>query len=130
MVATGTKLKAKIEAKIFKKPPASDITIYTITTTSNTMSGYYGVTQTSTTSTTTIGVPYAFTKADQQYYNFGTDKEGETRIALKANAVVKKGDLITITSVGSKTYEVQEINEYPYHNVNLAIIVTVREKLQ
>jgi hypothetical protein len=128
MVASGAKLKAKIEAKIFKAPPASIVTIISRTTTSSTLNGYYGFTSTST-STTTLGVPYAFTRDSQEYFNFGTDKEGQTRVALKSDVTVKKGDLLRIDAVTSKTFEVQDINDYPYHDTNLAIIVTVRELL-
>jgi hypothetical protein len=128
MVASGAKLKAKIEAKIFKAPPASVVTILSRTTTSNT-NGYYGFSS-STSSTTTLGVPYAFTRETQVYYNFGTDEEGQTKVALKADTSVKKGDLVKIASFTSKTFEVQDINDYPYHDTNLAIIVTVKELLE
>jgi len=127
MVATGLTVKTRIENKIFKKPPATDIIITPRAEVSaGSLGGYDGFTLTEGTAVTTIGVPYSTIRSSRVYYNFGTDAEGQTKIAIKSSESVKKGDKITISTT-NKVYEVTEIEDYYYNNLNLAIVLTIKE---
>jgi len=128
MAASGTIIKKRLESKIFAKPPATDITITPVAVASTTLSGYYGYSETESATVTTVGVPYAFSRDTRQYYNFGLDSEGQTKMAIKADETVAKNDKITITS-SNKTFIVTDIEDYPYNNINLAIILTLKEQV-
>lgn len=131
MPISGTALKQKIENKIFKtgSPPASTITITSQSVGSTSFSGYGGYSETTTSSTTTVAVPYGNIRGTREYYRFGTDEDGETRMALKASESININDLVYLNAT-SKTYQVTAIDDYPYDDVNVAIIVTAKELLR
>lgn len=126
MVQSGSTIKAKIEKKIFSTPPASNITIATVTRGDGSLGGYGGTSKTYGTPVATVGVPYGFISGDRKYMKMGFNSEGETKIAVPADTVVKQGDKITITSE-SLVAEVFKINEYPFNDVNLARILLIKE---
>lgn len=126
MVQSGATVKARIEGKIFKKPPGTDVTITPITRSQGGLSGYEGNTDAEGTSVVVIGVPFNVLRNSRDYQSFGTDAEGQTKVAVKADTSVSRNDKIEIAATG-KSYEVVDIEDYPYNDLNLAIILTAKE---
>ena len=128
MAQSGATIKAKIERKIFSKPPASDITIEEVTKGDGDYGGFGGTTKTYGAATATVGVPYGFISASTSFMKMGFNSEGTSMIAVPEATSIKAGDKVTITSEGLIGF-VTEVKEYPYNNVNLARIVTIKEQL-
>ena len=126
MAPSATSVIQRLARKVFTKPPGTSVTVHNVSVTSGTLSGYGGSTKAITASTAVIGVPYGYISAERQYYSFGRNVDGETKIALPASTTISEGDYIT-SNVFSKTMEVTQIQDYPYHDGNLATIVTVKE---
>lgn len=132
MAQSGTTVKAKIEAKIFSTPPGTAITIYPITkSTDSSYGGYEGASDVydDYDKYSTTGVPYGFVSGDRGYKSFGLTAEGETKIAIPAGSSIKQEDRIVISTNPDTTFKVLKIQEYPFNNVNLAFILTIKQDL-
>lgn len=129
MAQSGTTVKARIERKIFNAPPASTITIRTLTRGDGEYGGYGGTTRSYGNAASTVGVPYGFISGERRYEQFGFNAEGESLIAVKADTTVAQGDLVYISAMGLLG-EVLDIKEYPYNDVNLAKIIKIKEVLE
>ncbi len=122
---TGDSAKRVFERRIFVKPPASDITITHINTTSQTLSGYYGYTKNTTSVSKTVGVPYTYVLNNRQFNSFGVTNDGQNKIAVPSSATLTVGDSITIEGKPD-TYEVVSVTDLHYHNVTCGLIVTTK----
>ena len=127
MSRNGLNVKKLFEQRIFKKPPASDITITRNTISANTLRGYYGFEETSNTPITTVGVPYTYTGNLREYLSYGQNNDGEARVAVKGDEDIKPGDSMTIKGIDD-TYEIVTVVNLYYNEVNCGKIATVKVK--
>lgn len=125
MSRSGANVKALFERRIFKKPPASDVTITSINTSSNTMNGYYGFTDATSSTATTVGVPYTYTGNLREYLGMGVNNDGQARVALRGDVSIKPGDSLTVAGI-TDVYEITEVTNLYYNEVNCGQIVTVK----
>jgi len=131
MVQSGTTIKAKIDKKIFSKPPGSTITIYkkSVTSSDGAYGGFSGTTKVyATVGVEVIGVPYGVLSKDRNYMKMGLNSEGQSKLAVPSETDVSQGDLVTLIPTG--TYgEVEVVNEYPFNDINIAKIILLKEYL-
>jgi len=129
MAQSGPVVRDKITAKIFNSIVGSTINVYALTSTGDgNYGGYGGTSKVYGSPLATIGVPYGTLTANRQYNNMGFNAEGESKIALPHTTVIKSGDIVQIP-VSGLYGEVLVVNDYPYGNVSLATIITIKELL-
>jgi hypothetical protein len=132
MVQSGAVVKTKIEKRIFSSPPGTTITIYPVTKSAEgSYGGYSGQSEeyNEYDKVVTIGVPYGFISNDRNYMSFGLSAEGETRMAVSSNENFKQGDRIIMSTNPKVKFKILKIQEYPYDDVNLANILTIKQDI-
>lgn len=129
MAQSGSTIRTKLNQRVFVAPPATACTLTRVsTTTSGTYGGYDGNSVTSTSIQAILAVPYGFISDVKNYNSYGLDNDGEMKVALKHTVTVSIGDLMTITTA-TGTYQVTQVEPYPYDGVNLCTIATLKQLL-
>jgi hypothetical protein len=129
MAQTGLTIRTKLNQRVFVAPPATSCILTPVTTTmSGTFGGYDGNTVTYGEATIILAVPYGVLSDMKNYNSYGLDNDGEMKLAVKHTVSTTIGDQITITSL-SGTFQVVEIEPYPYDGINLCTILTIKQTL-
>jgi len=128
MAQSGIIVRAKITSKIFNVTVASTINIFAKNNNSVGEYGGFGGTskEYSAVPVVVLGVPYSTITGDRQYNSMGFNAEGSSKIALPYDTVINQGDKVQI-EVSGVVGEVLTINDYPYGNVSLAKIITIKQ---
>ncbi len=121
-MATLASIRSKLATKVFNKL-GSDVTITAVTTSTD---KWGDLTTTSTTSSTVTMVPYNHIKQNKTFNPFGVANEGEFDVIMPYTTTITVG----MTAVlDSKTYDVFQVERFPYDDGNIAFLVRLREQL-
>jgi len=128
MAQSGTIVRNKINQKIFNTTVGTTINISKVTKVDGNYGGFESTSKTYATSSSAIGVPYGVVSGDRNYLSMGFNGEGMSLIAVQFDTDVEQDDKIEIPVISLTGY-VTKVTDYPYGDVNLAKIITIKETL-
>lgn len=121
-MATLASIQNKLQTKVFSKL-GSSLTVRRLTTSTD----KWGDPSTTGTSDTAVtGVPFNFLKNNKTFNPFGVAQEGEIDMVLPYGTDIIKGDQVIFDSV---TFDVFEIEKFPYDDGNIAFLIRLKEQL-
>lgn len=130
MAQTGLTIRTKLNQRVFVAPPATSCVLTpVVTSTTGSYGGYDGNAVTYGTPETILAVPYGVMSDSKDYNSFGLDNDGVMKLAVKHTVSTTIGDFLNITSL-SGTFQITEIEPYPYDGINLCTILTIRQTLR
>jgi len=122
-MATLANIQNKLLVKVFNKL-GSQVTVRELTTSTD---KWGDETTTSYVDTEVTGVPFYYFAQNKNYEQYGKLEEGEFDIIVPHGTSVSTKCQILFNS---KTYDVFQIEEYPYSNGNIAYLLRMREVLR
>lgn len=124
---SGTDIFNQINADILDNTEIrSTLTHYTSSKALSADGGYSASTETSGSGTTLYGVPFNLIHSRHSAQRWGELAEGEIRFIIKGTVTITMGDRIDFRS---KTYKVRDIREFPFNDVIVAKVITLKEGL-
>jgi hypothetical protein len=122
-MATLANIQSKLQTKVFDKL-GSTLTVRSITSSSD---KWGDETTTSTSDTSVVGVPFYFFSQNKNYEQYGQLQEGEFDMIVPFGTTIDLGYQVIFDS---RTYDVFQVEKYPYADGNIALLLRMKEALR
>lgn len=129
MAVTLTKFREKLDNKLWgtNSVIARDIIVYNIA--GSTVDDYGEQYDTMDSGTSEKAIPYNKFTYQRDHLQWGELKAGQTDMVFKYDSVISNGSLVVDSNETTTSYEVQNIEKFPYGNGSVAQVVRLQELL-
>lgn len=121
--------RAKLDTKLFGSTNeiSRDVTVYSVS--GSTTDSYGDVYETYDSGTSVRAVPYNKFTFQKDFLKWGELQDGESEMAFRYDTTITSGSVVVDANQTTTSYEVQDIEDFPYGNGNVAIVARLKEQL-
>ena len=129
MAISLTGFRNKLDVKLWgaNSPIARDITIYNIA--SSTTDAYGEQYNVFDSGTVVKSIPYNKFTYQQDFLQWGELQDGQTEMVFKHDTTLKNNSMVVDTNGTTTSYQVEDIELFPYGAGSVAQVARLREKL-
>ena len=129
MAVTLTAFRAKLDNRLWgtNSPIARDVTVYNIA--SSQVDDYGDTYITYDSGTSVKAIPYNKFTYQRDHLQWGELQAGQTEMVFKYDTIISNSSVVVDTNGTTTSYEVQDIEPFPYGSGSVAQVARLQEKL-